>query len=126
MDDKIEPPLLTTVVDARVEIAFSHYTEKTSRYRVLYDGQTLIESTDDPEYDACRGPARQGHHRQFRHLQPGQLYAARQGQHREGCQADDPGERADGWKLVPYKPRPDFPVERFAAQPVLTSWATQR
>ena len=39
MDDKIGPTPLTTVVDARVEIAFTHYTAKTSRYRVLYAGR---------------------------------------------------------------------------------------
>jgi hypothetical protein len=114
MDDKTEPPL-KTVVDARVEIEFTHYTAKTSRYRVLYDGQSLIESTDDPEYDACRALLAKGITGTFVTYSLGCPMPRARVDIEKGAklmilETDDHGP-----KLVPYVP---FPVERFAAQPI--------
>jgi hypothetical protein len=39
---------------ARIRIAPTHLTENGQRYRVSWAGKTLIESTRNPEHDACR------------------------------------------------------------------------
>jgi hypothetical protein len=38
----------------RVEIEFTHVTANGCRYRVTCQGLVLLESTRDPEFDACR------------------------------------------------------------------------
>ena len=112
MDDK---PPLTTVVDARVVIQFTHYTSKTSRYRVLYDGQTLIESTDDPEYDGCRALLAKGITGTFVTFSPGSSTPRARVNIERGAKLMILETERHGPKLVPYKPRPDFLVERAAA-----------
>ena len=41
-------------LEHRVELELTHYAGTHARYRVTYLGKTLIESTRDPELDACR------------------------------------------------------------------------
>jgi len=40
--------------DHRVEIQRTHHTSAGSRYRVIFRGETLLETTRDPEFEACR------------------------------------------------------------------------
>jgi hypothetical protein len=43
-----------TSAEHRVDIERTHYTSTGARYSVTYLGKTLIESTRDPELEACR------------------------------------------------------------------------
>ncbi len=49
-------PILTTGASAihRIEITRTHLTATGARFRVTHNGATLIESSRDPEHDACR------------------------------------------------------------------------
>ena len=38
----------------RIEVQRTHYTSTGARYRVTYQGATLIESARDPAFEACR------------------------------------------------------------------------
>ena len=43
-----------TALEHRIDIECTHYTSTGARYCVNYLGEVLIESTRDPEYEACR------------------------------------------------------------------------
>lgn len=49
-------PISTTGAIAihRIEIKRTHWTSSGARFEVTHNGKTLIESSRDPEHDACR------------------------------------------------------------------------
>jgi hypothetical protein len=47
-------------LEHHVDLDRTHYAGTRARYRVTYLGKTLIESTRDPEFDACRALAAKG------------------------------------------------------------------
>ena len=49
-----DPGEPSKAVEHRVELELTHNAGTGARYRVTYLGKTLIESTRDPEFEACR------------------------------------------------------------------------
>jgi hypothetical protein len=55
-----EAPLSRDAAD-RIDVAFHKYGNSGTYYRVAYAGQTLVESTNEPLFEACRALVALGH-----------------------------------------------------------------
>src|SRR5262249_35433221 len=75
-------------LEHHVELDRTHYAGTRARYRVTYLGKTLIESTRDPEFDACRALAAKGIIGILVTYSPGSS-VPRTGRYQQGCAADD-------------------------------------
>jgi hypothetical protein len=94
------------LLDHRVELKLTHYAGTGARYRVTYLGQTLIESTRDPEFEACRALLAKGFTGNLVIYSPGSSVPRMRVDIAKGAQLMTIDNATDGPRIGRYRPHP--------------------
>jgi len=93
-------------LEHRVELELTHYAGTRARYRVTYLDKTLIQSTRDPELDACRALLAKGIKGTLVAYSPGGSFPRMRIDIEKGAQLMSIDNTADGPRIGRYRRHP--------------------
>ena len=91
----------------RIDIECTHCTSTGARYRVTYQGETLVESARDPEYEACRALLARGIVGRLVTYGPGSAMPRMKIDIAEGAKLRTVDSHNRGPRTGPYRPHPE-------------------
>jgi hypothetical protein len=103
----VDDPKRAASAEHRVEIERTRYTSTGARYRVTYLGETLIESTRDPAFEACRALLARGIVGKLVTYSPGSSVPRLRVDIEKGSKLMTIDNANDGPRFGRYRPHPD-------------------
>jgi hypothetical protein len=103
----VDDPKRAASPEHRIEIERTRYTSTGARYRVTYLGETLIESTRDPTFEACRALLSRGIVGTLVTYSPGSSAPRLRVDIEEGATLMTIDNANDGPRFGRYRPHPD-------------------